>query len=185
LRISKTTLERGWVWSTGLGLAVGAILAGLELRLKSLTGVSTTDLQSLSNAAEFRLAFHAWAPEPYAVRAGFDLGFDYLLMPLYAASFFFSGVLVAERFTPGGSPFRRWVLMATMVAPVAALLDAAENALELTMFLAGPTDSWASLAHSISRAKTVAITVGMVLLIGAVLSKLGVGMTKAKPKVEP
>jgi hypothetical protein len=185
LRISKTTLERGWVWSTGLGLVVVAILAGMELRLKSLTGVSTTDLQSLSNAAQFRQAFHAWAPEPYAVRAGFDLGFDYLLMPLYAASFFFSGVLVAERFAPGGSPLRRWVLMAAMVAPVAALLDAAENALELTMFLAGPTDGWASLAFTISRAKTVAVTVGMVLLIGAVLTKLGVGKTRARPKVEP
>jgi hypothetical protein len=185
LRISKSTLERGWAWSTGLGLVVLAVLAAMDLWLKSLTGVSTTDLQSLSSAAQFRLAFHAWAPEPYAVRAGFDLGFDYLLMPLYAASFFFSGVLVAERFTPGGSPFRRWVLMAAMVAPVAALLDAAENALELTMFLTGPTDAWASVAFSISSAKSVAITVGMALLIGAVLTKLGMGKIKARPKIGP
>ncbi len=185
MRISKSALDRGWAWSTGLGLVVFAILAAMDLWLKSLTGVSTADLQGLSSAAQFRLAFHAWAPEPYAVRAGFDLGFDYLLMPLYAASFFCSGVLVAERFTPGGSPLRRWVLTAAMVAPVAALLDAAENALELTMFLTGPTDGWARLASGISSAKSVAITVGAVLLVGAVLAKLGVGKTRARPKIEP
>lgn len=185
MRISKAALERGWAWSTGLGLVVFLVLAGMDLWLKSLTGVSTTDLQSLSSAAQFRLAFHAWAPQPYAVRAGFDLGFDYLLMPFYAASFFFSGMLVAERFAPGASPWRRWVLMAAMVAPVAALLDAAENALELTMFLAGPTDGWARLAFAISSAKSVAFTVGGALLIGAVLTKFGFGKSRARPRIEP
>ena len=83
------------------------------------------------------------------MRAGFDLGLDYLLMPLYAASFFLSGVIVAESFTPGRSPLRRYVLMAAMVAPVGALLDAVENALQIAMLLYGPTD--ASGAHRLQR----------------------------------
>jgi len=185
MRISKSTLDRGWLWSSVLGLIVFAVLGGMDLWLKSLTGVSTTDLQGLSTAAQFRLAFHAWAPEPYAVRAGFDLGLDYLLMPLYAASFFLSSVVVAESFTPGKSRFRRYVLMAGMVAPVGALLDAVENALQLNMLLNGATDDLARIAYNVSSAKTVAVTVGAALLITAVLAKIGMRKARAMPVIEP
>ncbi len=185
MRISKSTLDRGWLWSTVLGLIVLAAVAGMDLWLKSLTGVSTTDLQSLSTAAQFRLAFQAWAPEPYAVRAGFDLGLDYLLMPLYAVSFFLSSVVVAESFTPGKSRFRRYVLMAGMVAPVGALLDAIENALQLNMLLNGATDDLARIAYNVSSAKTVAVTVGVALLITAVVAKIGMRKTRAMPVIEP
>ena len=185
MRISKTMLERGWAWSTGLGLVAFLAVAGMDVWLKSLTGVSTSDLQGLGTAMQYRLAFHAWAPEPYAVRAGFNLGFDYLLMPLYAASFFFSGVIAAESFTPGKSRFRRYVLMAAMVAPVAALLDAVENALELKMLLSGATDDLARIAFTVSNAKTVALTIGMVLLIAAVVAKVGMRKARARPSIEP
>jgi len=185
MRISKSTLDRGWLWSTVLGLIVFAVVGGMDLWLKSLTGVSTTDLQGLSSAAQFRLAFHAWAPEPYAVRAGFDLGLDYLLMPLYAASFFLSSVVVAERFTPGKSRFRRYILMAGMVAPVGALLDAIENGLQLDMLLNGATDDLARIAYNVSSAKTVAVTVGVALLITAVVGKIGMRKTRAMPVIEP
>lgn len=185
MRISKSTLDRGWLWSTMLGLIVFAVLGGMDLWLKSLTGVSTTDLQGLATAAQFRLAFHAWAPEPYAVRAGFDLGLDYLLMPLYAVSFFLSSVVVAESFTPGKSRFRRYVLMAGMVAPVGALLDAIENALQLNMLLNGATDDLARIAYNVSSAKTVAVTIGVALLITAVVAKIGMRKARAIPVIEP
>ena len=185
MRISKSTLDRGWLWSSVLGLIVFAALGGMDLWLKSLTGVSTTDLQGLATAAQFRLAFHAWAPEPYAVRAGFDLGLDYLLMPLYAVSFFLSSVVVAESFIPGKSRFRRYVLMAGMVAPVGALLDAIENALQLDMLLNGATDDLARIAYNVSSAKTVAVTVGVALLITAVVAKIGMRKTRAMPVIEP
>ncbi|MBN9546881.1 MAG: hypothetical protein J0I19_15550 [Alphaproteobacteria bacterium] len=185
MRISKSTLDRGWLWSSVLGLIVFAVLGGMDLWLKSLTGVSTTDLQGLATAAQFRLAFHAWAPEPYAVRAGFDLGLDYLLMPLYAVSFFLSSVVVAESFTPGKSRFRRYVLMAGMVAPIGALLDAIENVLQLDMLLNGPTDDLARIAYNVSSAKTVAVTVGVVLLITAVVAKIGMRKARAMPVIEP
>lgn len=185
MRISKTALHSGWAWSTGLGLVAFAVIAVMDLWLKSLTGVSTTDLQGLSSAAQFRLAFHSWAPEAYAVRAGFNLGFDYLLMPLYAVSFFLSGVIVAENFTPGRSRFRRYVLMAAMVAPVGALLDAVENGLQISMLLNGATDDLARIAFNVSSAKTVAVTVGMVLLIAAVVAKIGLRKAQARPVIEP
>jgi hypothetical protein len=171
MRISKAALNSGWVWATGLGVIAYAALMLLDMQLKSLSGVSTTDLEGLASAAQFRLAFHAWAPEPYAARAGFLLGFAYLVMPLYALSFFFSGVIVAERFTPGRSPFRRWVLMAAMVAPVGALLDAGLKGFELAMLWGGPSDGYARIAASLAQGKTVAVTVGFALLLGALVAR--------------
>jgi hypothetical protein len=154
-----------------LGVIVYAALTLLDMQLKSLTGVSTADLEGLSSAVQFRLAFHAWAPEPYAARAGFLLGFAYLVMPLYALSFFFSGVIVAERFTPGKNRFRRWVLLAAMVAPVGALLDAGLKAVELAMLLDGADEGFARIAAGLSQAKTAAMIVGFALLIGALVAR--------------
>src|SRR5581483_11243643 len=160
MRISRAALDRGWIWATGAGVIAYAILTVLDMQLKSLTGVSTANLEGLASAAQFRLAFHAWAPGPYAARAGFVLGFAYLVMPLYALSFFFSGVIVAERFTPGKSPFRRWVLLAALVAAVGSLLDAGLRAMELAMLMGGADDFFAGLAARLSNAKTVALLVG-------------------------
>jgi hypothetical protein len=171
MRISKVALNRGWVWATGSGVIAYAALTLLDMQLKSLTGVSTADLESLSSTAQFRLAFHAWAPEPYAARAGFLLGFAYLVMPLYALSFFFSGVIVAERFTPGKNRFRRWVLLAAMVAPVGALLDAGLKAMELAMLLDGADEEFARIAAGLAQAKTAAVAVGFVLLVGALVAR--------------
>jgi len=107
------------------------------------------------------------------------------LMPLYAVSFFLSSVVMAESFTPGKSRFRRYVLMAGMVAPVGALLDAIENALQLNMLLNGATDDLARIAYNVSGAKTVAVTVGVALLITAVVAKIGMRKTRAMPIIEP
>jgi hypothetical protein len=172
MRISRTALDRGWIWATGSGVITYAILTLLDMQLKSLTGVSTANLEGLASAAQFRLAFHAWAPEPYAARAGFILGFAYLVMPLYALSFFFSGVIVAERFTPGKNPFRRWVLLAALVAAVGALLDAGLKATELAMLMGGTDDFFAGIAARLSNAKTVAVLVGLILLLCAVAARV-------------
>ena len=173
MRISKAALDRGWIWATAAGVIAYAILTSLDMQLKSLTGVSTANLEGLASAAHFRLAFHAWAPEPYASRAGFVLGFAYLVMPLYALSFFFSGVIVAERFTPGKNRFRRWVLLAAMVAAMGALLDAGLKATELAMLTGGADDFYAGIAARLSNGKMVAVLVGFALLVGAVVARFG------------
>ena len=86
MRITKQTLVRRWAVTTVLAAIVFAVLAWSDLRLKALSGFGTADLQGFSTAAEYRRAFMAW-PSLYAVRAGFNWGLDYLLMPLYAAAF--------------------------------------------------------------------------------------------------
>jgi hypothetical protein len=72
-----------------------------------------------------------------------------------------------------------------MVAPVGALLDAAENAFHLAMLLGGAEDGLVRIAAAISSAKTVAVTVGMALLVGALVAKIGMRKARARPVVEP
>jgi hypothetical protein len=171
MRITKAALMSRWTWSTALTAAVFAVLWVLDLRLKALSGVGTADIQAFSTAGQFRAAFWAWAPEPYAVRAGFNLGFDFLLMPLYAMSFFYSGVVAAEAFAPRPGRLRRIILLAAMMPLVGAACDAAENVLEIAMLLNGADDMLARLAFGVSNAKTVALTVGGVLLAAALVAR--------------
>ena len=88
MRIAKATLTSRWAWATGLAALVFAVLAYLDYRLKALTAVSTADLSGFSELVQFQAAIVVWRPQDFAIRAGFNLGLDYLLMPLYAASFF-------------------------------------------------------------------------------------------------
>jgi hypothetical protein len=172
MRIAKASLSSRWAWSTGLALGVFAVLSLMDFRLKAATGVGTADLAGFTSAVQFQAAFLAWAKQSYAARAGFDLGFDYLLMPLYAASFFYSGVIAAEAFAKRPSGLRRIIMAALWVPLIGALADAAENALQLGMLANGASDTLAGLAASASRIKTVALVVGLLLFLGAAMAKL-------------
>jgi hypothetical protein len=171
MRIAKATLFSRWIWSCGLALGVFAVLAALDFRLKALSGVGTLDLASFSGAPQYRAAFWAWGPQPYAVRAGFDLGLSYLLMPLYAAAFFYSGVIAAEGFAPRPGQLRRIILMAALVPLIGAAFDAAANALVLTMLLTGADDTLAGWAAAANRVRTVALLVSLALFLGAVMAR--------------
>ena len=60
MRITRQVLVRRWAISSILAAAVFAVLLGLDLRLKALSGVGTADLQTFSTAADYRIAFWAW-----------------------------------------------------------------------------------------------------------------------------
>jgi hypothetical protein len=81
MRITKQALVRRWTLSTIAATLVFAVSAWSDYRLKVLSGANTLDLQGFNTAVQYRWAFLHW-PSRYAVRAGFDLGLDYLLMPL-------------------------------------------------------------------------------------------------------
>jgi hypothetical protein len=170
MRISKADLMRRWGWSTGLAVLVLAILWALDLKLKAETGVGTADIQAFDAPIQFEAAFRAWGAR-YAGLAGFNLGFDYLLMPLYALSFFYSAIIAAEAFAPRAGRLRRIILFLAMVPAAGALCDAGENALQLTMLLGGPDEMLARLAFTLSNAKTVALTIGGVLLAAAIVAR--------------
>lgn len=170
MRITKQTLTRRWLLASISGAIVLAILSWLDFRLKSLSGFNTQDLQSFATAQDYRRAFLVW-PSLYAVRAGFNWGLDYLLMPLYAAAFFYSGILTREAFAPRPGRLRRILTLLAAVPIAGAALDAAENALEFGMMLTRPTDQLARIAFTISNAKWMALYVGMGLWLGAVWAR--------------
>jgi hypothetical protein len=171
MRIAKQILVRRWAVTTVLAGCVFAVLAWSDLRLKALSGFGTADLQGFSTAAEYRQAFLVW-PSLYAVRAGFNWGLDYLLMPLYAAAFFYSGIIAREAFAPRPGRARRILTLLAAVPIAGAALDAAENGLELTMMLSGASDRLARIAFIVSNAKGMALMVGLALLLGAVLAQV-------------
>jgi hypothetical protein len=171
MRIAKQILVRRWAVTTVLAGCVFAVLAWSDLRLKALSGFGTADLQGFSTATEYRQAFLVW-PSLYAVRAGFNWGLDYLLMPLYAAAFFYSGIIAREAFAPRPGRARRTLTLLAAVPIAGAVLDAAENGLELAMMLSGASDRLARIAFIVSNAKGMALMVGLALLLGAVLAQV-------------
>src|ERR1700679_3779704 len=76
MRIAKATLNRNWLWSSGLAILAFAILVLLDYRLEARTGVGTLDLISFAGAVQYRAAFFVWAARPDAAAAGFNLGFS-------------------------------------------------------------------------------------------------------------
>jgi len=171
MRITKQILVRRWAVTTVSAGCVFAVLAWSDLRLKALSGFGTADLQGFSTAVEYRQAFLVW-PSLYAVRAGFNWGLDYLLMPLYAAAFFYSGIIAREAFAPRPGRARRILTLLAAVPIAGAVLDAAENGLELGMMLPGASDRMARIAFTVSNAKWMALMVGLALLLGAVLAQV-------------
>ncbi|HET7086821.1 MAG TPA: hypothetical protein VFI23_18785 [Rhizomicrobium sp.] len=170
MRITKQGLVRRWLLTTVLSAVVFAVLTWSDFRLKSLSGFGTADLQGFSTAQQYRQAFLVW-PSLYAVRAGFNWGLDYLLMPLYAAAFFYSGILTREAFAPRPGRLRRILTLLAAVPVAGAVLDGIENALELGMMLTRPTDELARIAFTFSNAKWMAVYVGVALWLGALLAR--------------
>jgi hypothetical protein len=94
-------------------------------------------------------------------------------MPLYAAAFFYSGILAREAFAPRPGQLRRILTLLSAVPIAGAVLDAIENALELGQMLSGPSDGLARIAFNVSNAKWIAVYVGLALFLGAVMARLG------------
>jgi hypothetical protein len=181
MRITKKDLVRRWALCSIAAAIVFAVLVWSDYRLKTLSGASTLDLQGFNTAVQYRWAFLHW-PARYAVRAGFDWGLDYLLMPLYAAAFFYSGIVTREAFAPRPGGARRILTLLSAVPIAGAVLDAAENALQLNQMLSGASDQVARIAFTVSNAKWIAIYVGLILLVGAVMAQVAQTQQKRAKK---
>ena len=175
------TLYTRWAWTTLAGVAVFAVLAFVDLRLKADSGFGTLALQKVSTAAGIRAIWAAWIPERDALMAGFNLGFDYLFMPLYGFAFYYGTLAARHAFVRGtGTMFRLMTVLAAI--PLAgALCDAAENALETYMVVVQPTDRLAGIAYAATTAKLVCFYVGFFMsLIGVI----GLFMRRRKVEAE-
>ena len=176
-----SSLIRLWGWTTVLAIVAFAILAIADRKLKADTGFGTADLQGAQTAMDFKRIFAAWIARPHAAAAGFGLGFDYLFMPLYAMSFYFSAILAREAYAPKRGLARRVVDYLGFVPLLGALADAAENALEYSMLVGGADDATAYAAFIATTMKWTCIAVGLGLLVAGIA---GVIKLRRKKKAE-
>lgn len=172
MRIARATLMTSWTRFSVLAALVFAVLVYLDYRLKLLAGVNTAEMGGFNSKVQFQAAFVVWRPLDVAIRAGFNLGLDYLLMPLYAAAFFYSGIVAAEGLAPKPGRARRIILAMIWVPAVGAIADACENAIQLSMLFQGTASDTLVMASALAnRVKTVALFVGLLLFVGALMAK--------------
>src|SRR5262249_43633933 len=141
-----SSLIRLWFWVTLMAAAAFAVLYVLEQRLKAATGFGMLDLQGAQTAFDYKRAFAAWIAREHAATPGLSLGFDYVFMPLYALSFYFSAMLAREAFTPKKGLRRRVIDYLGFVPLLGALGHGVGNALVFSMLSGGATDSAAYAA---------------------------------------
>jgi len=85
----------------------------------------------------------------------------------------FYGRLLGWTATDTGEEFGGYINFQKDGVPVAgAMLDMLENALQFFMLLWGASDGLARIAFTVSNAKMMAITLGVVMLLGAVLAQV-------------
>ncbi len=177
------TLHARWGWTTGAAIATFAVLAVIDLKLKSETGFGTVDLQTVWTADGVSRIAGAWFARRHALMAGFNLGFDYLFMPLYGFAFFYGTVAARERFTPRAGTARRLMTIIAAVPLAGALFDMAENALETAMIVGQPTDRLAAIAYTATTAKLVCFYVGAFMSLVGVIGLFVRARKKAEAEV--
>lgn len=164
-----SSLIRLWIWVTLMAVAAFVVLAILDSRLKAATGMGVLDLQSARDAMGYKRAMAAWIARGHTATAGFSLGFDYLFMPLYAMSFYFSAMLAREAFAPKRGARRRLLDYLGFVPILGALTDAFENAAEYTQLANGPDDGGAYAAFVASNIKWTCFMIGLALLLAGIV----------------
>ena len=160
MKVNRLTFR--WAWTSAAAIAVFAVLAAVDTRLKAHSGFGTLDLQKVATADGFTRIAGAWIARPDALLAGFNLGFDYLFMPLYGFAFY-TGALIARDGFAGTGVFRRVFTLLAAIPLAGAIFDAVENTLETSMLVNGATDSLVAIAHIATGAKSICFFIGLAL----------------------
>ncbi|MCI0574786.1 MAG: hypothetical protein L0332_28030 [Chloroflexi bacterium] len=100
------------------------------------------------------------------VYAGFNLGLDYLFLPLYGTTIALGCLWAADALRLAGRK-RAAVVWLAWGQWLAAGLDAVENAALLKMLLDAPADPWPVIAWGTAGLKFLLVTVGILLVSGA------------------
>lgn len=167
MQLTRKALNSRWAWTSAGAAVLLVVLNLLDTWLKARSGYGTADLQYMSPGAIYAVIV-AWISLPDAVLAGFNLGLDYLFMPLYAAALFFGSLAAIDRFAPGAGRLRRMMILLAMAPVAAAIFDACENALQIAMLTRGPDATLAALAMQATTAKFAGIAIGLVMTLAGI-----------------
>lgn len=170
--IPVRSLNRRWAWTSICAIGAFAVLAILDRKLKSATGYGTADLQRATTAYDVDLIAAAWAPSRGIILAGFNLGFDYLFMPLWGFALFYGVLAARERFAPRPGAWRRILGFLSAVPLAGMLFDAAENAIELGWLLRGFSDRDVLIGSTVTDAKWLCVMIGLLLSLAALGGRL-------------
>ncbi len=107
MQFSRKALNARWAWTSGMAIVLLLVLNLLDGALKAKTGFGTVSLQGIGSGWSIRLIVDHWTSPPDAVLAGFLLGFDFLLIPLYGAALFFGSLAAIDRFAPKSGRLQR------------------------------------------------------------------------------
>ncbi len=168
MQLSRKALNSRWAWTSAGAIAVLVVLNLADTWLRAKSGYGAADLQFMSAGAIYPVIV-AWSSLPNAVLAGFGLGLDFLLMPLYAAALFYGSVAAIDRFASKEGRLRRVLTVCAMAPVAAAIFDACENALQIAMLTGGPSATLAAYAMQATTAKFAGIAIGLVLTLGGVV----------------
>jgi len=171
MQLSRKALNSRWAWTSAAAIAVLIVLNLLDTWLRARSGYGTVDLQYMPVLLIYGV-IAAWSSLPNAVLAGFNLGLDFLFMPLYAAALFYGSIAAADRFAPKEGRLRRLLVLLAMAPVAAAIFDACENGLELVMLTTGPNATLAAFAMQATTAKFAGIAIGLVLTLAGVAGLL-------------
>jgi len=171
IAIPVRSLNRRWAWTSILAIGALAVLGVVDTRLKSATGFGTADLQRATTAQDVEPILVAWSMSRSAILAGFNLGFDYLFMPLWGFALFYGGLAARERFAPKPGQWRRILGFLCAVPLAGMLLDAAENAIELGWIINGVTDQTVMIGSTVTAAKWLCVFIGLAVSLAALAGR--------------
>ncbi|HYG27271.1 MAG TPA: hypothetical protein VD906_10215 [Caulobacteraceae bacterium] len=171
MTIDTGRLRAKWGWSFLLSLIPFGVMAWLDAQAKAVAGYGILDLQFAATEARAGEILGAWTAAGIMPHIGFSLGIDYLYMPLYGAALFY-GALVAREAYPS---LRGPLTLAAWAGPVAAVLDAVENAIHAGMVMGMCDLGCVTLQYPVTLGKWALVVVGLVASIIALagLRRLG------------
>lgn len=170
-QIPVRSLNQRWAGTSLCAIGAFAVLAILDTKLKSATGYGTADLQRATTVDDVNLILVAWSTSRRAILAGFNLGFDYLFMPLWGFALFYGGLAARERFAPNPGTARRLLMFLSAVPLAGMLLDAVENATELGWVMQGVTEKTVMIGSTATDAKWLCVFVGLALSLVGLIGK--------------
>lgn len=164
-------LRAKWGWSALLSLVPFAVMGWLDAGVKAAAKYGVLDAQFAGTPQKMGEILGAWTAAGVMPTIGFSLGLDYLFMPLFGAAFFFAGLVAAEAYPKQRGLFR----LLAWAGPVAALLDALENAIHAGMVMGMTGPDAVAIQHPATLAKWALVAVGLVVSIVALtgLRRLG------------
>ena len=174
--ISEKIVSISWRW-IALALAIAAaflsVLIVTDGSLAALGVPGVNSLQQASSTDEFGAIVTAWrdAGAPALARAGFSLGWDCLFLVSYGIVFTLAGLKARDELFPAPGLARTIALVAIVLMPLGAALDAVENILQLQMVVGELDPQLARWSARVTGVKWVLVTPCMLLAL--------VGMTAA------